>query len=73
MIIVHSPLLYDEIKEQLETHQEPSYTLLKQEGIKLYFQTNHEDQEEAAGIAKKIIKEQVNDVLLFNVRIEEYF
>lgn len=67
------PLLHDEIKEQLETHQESSYTLLKQEGIKLYFQTDHENQEEATEIAKKIIKEQVSDVILFNVRTEEYF
>lgn len=72
MIIVNTPLMHEEIKEQLEANDDPSYVFKKKNGIKLYFKTDLEDQEEAAGIAKKIIKEKVSDVIMVKVRTEEY-
>jgi len=72
MIIVNSPLMHDEIKEALEANEDPTYTFEKKEGIKQYFETNMEDQEEAASIAKQIIKDDVSSVIMFKVRTEEY-
>jgi len=72
MIIVNSPLMHDEIKEALEANEKPAYTFEKKEGIKQYFETDMEDQEEAASIAKQIIKDDVSSVIMFKVRTEEY-
>lgn len=72
MIIVNSPLMHNEIKKQLELNEEPSYTFVKKEGIKLYFETNSEDQEKAVSTAKQIIKNKVSDVIMVKVKTEEY-
>lgn len=72
MIIINSPLMHKKIKEQLELNEDPSYTFVKKEGIKLYFTTDMEDQEKAADIAKSIIKNKVSDVIMVKVKTEEY-
>jgi len=72
MIIVNSPLMHNEIKKQLELNEEPSYTFVKKEGIKLYFETDSEDQEKAVSTAKQIIKNKVSDVIMVKVKTEEY-
>lgn len=72
MIIVNSPLMHNEIKKQLELNEEPFYTFVKKEGIKLYFETNSEDQENAVSTAKQIIKNKVSDVIMVKVKTEEY-
>lgn len=72
MIIVNSPLMHDEIIETLENNAEPSFTFEKKEGIKLYFETNMENQEEAAAIAKQLIKKATQNLIIFSVRTEEY-
>lgn len=72
MIIVNSPLMHNEIKKQLELNEEPFYTFVKKEGIKLYFETNSEDQEKAVSTAKQIIKNKVSDVIMVKVKTEEY-
>lgn len=72
MIIVNSPLMHNEIKKQLELNEEPFYTFVKKEGIKLYFETNSDDQEKAVSTAKQIIKNKVSDVIMVKVKTEEY-
>lgn len=72
MIIVNSPLMHNEIKKQLELNEEPSYRFVKKEGIKLYFETDSEDQEKAVSTAKQIIKNKVSDVIMVKVKTEEY-
>ncbi|WP_018659106.1 hypothetical protein [Allofustis seminis] len=72
MIIVNSPLMHDEIKTILAESTTPTFTFEKEAGIKLYFQTDHDDVEEAAAIAKKLIKEGTGNVLYFSVTTEEY-
>lgn len=72
MIIVNSPLMHDKIIETLENSTEPSYTFQKKEGIKLYFETDMEDQEEAAALAKQMIKKATQNLIVFSVRTEEY-
>ncbi|SHF12398.1 hypothetical protein SAMN02745249_01858 [Atopostipes suicloacalis DSM 15692] len=72
MIIVNSPLMHKEIEKQLELNEEPSYTFVKKEGIKLYFETDAEDSEKAVSTAKQIIKNKVSDVIMVKVKTEEY-
>ncbi|MEY8291790.1 hypothetical protein AAK882_03945 [Carnobacteriaceae bacterium 52-44] len=72
MIIVNSPLMHKEIEKQLELNEEPSYTFVKKEGIKLYFETDAEDEEKAVSTAKQIIKNKVSDVIMVKVKTEEY-
>lgn len=64
--------MHNEIKKQLELNEEPSYTFVKKEGIKLYFETDSEDQEKAVSTAKQIIKNKVSDVIMVKVKTEEY-
>lgn len=72
MIIVNSPLMHKEIKKQLELNEDPSYTFIKEEGIKLYFETDEEDLEKAVDQAKQIIKNKVSNVIMVKVKTEEY-
>lgn len=72
MIIVNSPLMHKEIKKQLELNEDPSYTFIKEEGIKLYFETDDEDLEKAVDQAKQIIKNKVSNVIMVKVKTEEY-
>lgn len=71
MIIVNSPLMHDEIKDELTTTAAANFEFVKEEGIKLYFKTD-QSPEEAAKLAKKLIKARVGDLVLFKVRTEEY-
>lgn len=64
--------MHKQIQEQLELNEEPSYTFVKKEGIKLYFETDAEDQEKAASTAKQVIKNKVSDVIMVKVKTEEY-
>ncbi len=72
MIIVNSPLMHNQIIEKLEANESPSFTFVKKDGIKLYFETDAENPESSVGIAKKIIKEKVSDVIMVKVKTEEY-
>lgn len=73
MIIVNSPLMQKQIQQILEEMEEPNYTFVKKDGIKLYFETNMEDKEEAATIAKKAIKSSdFGSALMFKVKTGEY-
>jgi len=72
MIIVNSPLMHEQIKTQLELNEDPSYTFVKKEGIKLYFETDTNDDDKAVATAKKVIKEKVSDVIMVKVKTEEY-
>lgn len=72
MIIVNSPLMHKEIEKQLELNEEPSYTFVKKEGIKLYFETDADDSEKAVNTAKQVIKNKVSDVIMVKVKTEEY-
>lgn len=72
MIIVNSPLMHKQIQEQLELNEDPSFTFVKKEGIKLYFETDAEDPEKAVGVAKQVIKNKVSDVIMVKVKTEEY-
>lgn len=72
MIIVNSPLMHKEIKKQLELNEDSSYTFIKEEGIKLYFETDEEDLEKAVDQAKQIIKNKVSNVIMVKVKTEEY-
>lgn len=73
MIIVNSPLMRKQIRELLENVDEPKYTFIKEDGIKIYFETDLEDNEEAAAIAKKTIKSSsFGSALMFKVNTHEY-
>ncbi len=72
MIIVNSPLMHKQIQTQLELNEDPSFTFVKKEGIKLYFETDAKDPESAVGVAKQIIKNKVSDVIMVKVKTEEY-
>lgn len=73
MIIVNSPIMHKQIQEIVEGIEEPNYTFQKKDGIKLYFETDAEDEEQAADIAKKAIKTNpIGSALMFKVKTEEY-
>lgn len=72
MIIVNSPLMQNEMIEQLEGSTDPTFKFIKKEGIKLYFETSADNHEEAAKIAKQLIKEKVGNAIMFNVITQEY-
>lgn len=73
MIIINSPLMHKKIIALLESQETPSFTFIKQEGIKLYFESSIENSEEAAAKAKSIIKsDPLFSSLLIKVNTEEY-
>lgn len=73
MIIVNSPLMQKKIQELLEGMDSPKYTFIKKEGIKAYYETDMEDEEAAATIAKKAIKStDFGSALILKVKTEEY-
>ncbi|WP_159519133.1 hypothetical protein [Erysipelothrix urinaevulpis] len=65
MIIVNSPLMQDEIKAAVEAIESPTFTFVKKDGIRLYFETESEDLEAAVKIAKTEIKNMPNATALF--------
>lgn len=73
MIIVNSALMQDKIIKIIESIEDPKFTFVKKQGLKIYFETDMEDREEAAKIAKAKIKaDPVAGSLLFSVKTEEY-
>ncbi len=73
MIIVNSALMQDKIIKIVESIEDPKFTFVKKQGLKIYFETDMEDREEAAKIAKAKIKaDSVTGSILFSVKTEEY-
>lgn len=73
MIIVNSPIMQDKIIKILEGMDSPSYTFIKKDGIRIYFETSLEDKEEACKLAKKEIKKDpMGSAIMFTVKANEY-
>lgn len=73
MIIVNSPIMQDKIIKILETLKDPTYTFVKKDGIKIYFETSLDDKAEACKIAKKEIKKDpMGGAIMFTVKENEY-
>lgn len=73
MIIVNSPIMQDKIIEILEASNEASFKFIKKNGIRIYFEVDMVDDEEAAKIAKsEIKKDPISGALIFSVKTEEY-
>lgn len=73
MIIVQSPLKRDYIKQLLtqQSYGDITYRFVEEKSMKLYFEVEGSDNETAAKMAKKIIKEsEVGAALYFNVSHE---
>ena len=59
MIKINSAMKQDEIIDLLNSHDnEVSFTFIKKEGIGLIFETNTDDLEMAAKLAKRLIREK---------------
>ncbi|EHY7432949.1 hypothetical protein K4062_001186 [Listeria monocytogenes] len=72
MIILNCPMKRDYITELLETYDKDAVTFKKidEKGMKLTFETNIEDEEKAAKIAKETIKAtEIGSVLYFQVSV----
>lgn len=72
MIILNCPMKRDYITELLETYDKDCVTFKKidEKGMKLTFETNIEDEEKAAKIAKETIKAtEIGSVLYFQVSV----
>ncbi len=73
MIIVNSPIMQKQIQKIVEGLESPKFTFLKKDGIRLYFETDYEDKEEACKIVKAAIKnDPMGGALLVTVKTEEY-
>lgn len=73
MIIVNSPIMQDKIIEILESSDEASFKFVKKDGIRIYFEIDLDDKDEAARIAKsEIKKDPISGALIFSVKTEEY-
>ena len=72
MIIVNSPLMQEEIKAILEGIENPKFKFIKKSGIRLYFETDSTDLDEAALIAKAEIKKHPQaSTIYFSVKAEQ--
>ncbi|EAG6112573.1 hypothetical protein RBL12_000999 [Listeria monocytogenes] len=72
MIILNCPMKRDYITELLETYDKDGVIFKKidEKGMKLTFETNIEDEEKAAKIAKETIKAtEIGSVLYFQVSV----
>ncbi|MBC1483634.1 hypothetical protein [Listeria immobilis] len=72
MIILNCPMKRDYITELLETYDKDGVTFKKidEQGMKLTFETNIEDEDKAAKIAKETIKAtEIGSVLYFQVSV----
>ena len=67
MIEITLPMQQDKAIELLNAHQEEgvSFTFKEKKGIKLYFETNTEDLDQAVKIAKATIKAQPWGAVLY--------
>lgn len=73
MILLNAPIQQDKIIDTLTHYSEDgvSYTFVKKAGMKLYFETTADNEEEAAQLAKKIIKStDYGSVLYFQATVE---
>ena len=73
MILLNAPIQQDKIIDTLTHYSEDgvSYTFVKKDGMKLYFETTADNEEEAAQLAKKIIKgTDYGSVLYFQATVE---
>ncbi|EUJ30656.1 hypothetical protein MFLO_10358 [Listeria floridensis FSL S10-1187] len=73
MIIINCPMKRDYITELLEAHDQDGVTFkkVKEAGMKMSFETNIDDEEKAARIAKETIKAtEIGSVLYFQVTVE---
>lgn len=60
-----------DVVEKIELNNEKLFKYIKKQGIKMYFETNYENNEEACIIIKKAIKSQsFGNALFFNVASE---
>ncbi len=72
MIVVNSSIMQKQIIKIVENISEYTYTFVKKEGIKLYFDVDTEDQETAAIVAKKAIKaDPMSGTLIISVKVEK--
>lgn len=72
MITIYSPVMADQIKEVVENIDEPKYTFIKKEGMRLFFEVDIEDEEAAAAQAKSAIKAtSFGKAIMFKVSTEE--
>ncbi|CAM3516330.1 hypothetical protein MGH68_08775 [Erysipelothrix sp. D19-032] len=73
MIIVNSPIMQSKIQTILESMESPTFTFVKKDGIRLYFETSEQDTELACKIAKaEIKKDPMAGAIMFTVKSEEY-
>lgn len=71
MITVNSPLKKKEIIKKLEENSNPSYSFVKEQGTKLYFETDSQNLEFAINDVKNIIKEKVSSIIMVQVTAVE--
>lgn len=74
MIFLNAPILQDKIIALLEGYDKDgvSFKLVSQKGMKLVFETNQDDLEAAAKIAKNAVKaESWGGVLYFQAGVEK--
>lgn len=73
MILLNAPIQQDKIIDTLTHYSENgvSYKFIKKNGMKLYFESTLENEEEAAQLAKKIIKgTDYGAILYFQATVE---
>ncbi|WP_099224016.1 hypothetical protein [Listeria costaricensis] len=72
MIIVNCPMKREYVTDLLEKHDQDGITFKKvaEQGMKLSFETNIQDEEKAAKVAKAAIKAtEIGAVLYFQVSV----
>lgn len=73
MIIVNSPIMQKQIIKVVEAISDPKFTYQKTDGIRIYFNTEAEDKDEACKIVKAAIKKDpMGGALVLTVKSEEY-
>lgn len=73
MIIVNSPIMQKQIQTIVEGLDNPKSTFVKKDGIKLYFEVDMEDKEEACKLIKAAIKKDpMAGAIMFTVKPGEY-
>ena len=71
MVVVHSSIMQNQIIKIVENCQDYHYTFVKKDGIKLYFNVDTDNNENAAILAKKAIKaDPIGSALLVSVKVE---
>ncbi len=72
MIIVNMPLKRDVVKDLISTLQVEGheFSLVKEEGIKLYYEDTNADYAAGAKEIKNAIKEKLGGAFYFNVEVK---